>query len=115
MELQIKKLTKSYSNGFQALKNVSLDIPYGMFGILDPNVAGESSLMRTPATLQEADSGTITLGDLDIFKRQISSTRDTRLPSLGIWSLSKGEFTQYARPYCLHQRCFQYKENVRHS
>jgi ABC-type multidrug transport system ATPase subunit len=68
MELQIKDLNKTYSNGVQALKDVNLTIPQGMFGLLGPNGAGKSSLMRTLATLQEADSGSVTLGDIDILK-----------------------------------------------
>lgn len=61
MKLEIKNLSKTYSNGTQALKNVSLDIPQGMFGLLGPNGAGKSTLMRTIATLQEADEGEILL------------------------------------------------------
>jgi ABC-type multidrug transport system ATPase subunit len=72
MELQIKNLSKIYSNGVQALKDVSLTIPQGMFGLLGPNGAGKSSLMRTLATLQQADSGTATLGDLDILNDKAS-------------------------------------------
>lgn len=68
MELQINNLSKTYSNGVQALKNVSLTIPQGMFGLLGPNGAGKSSLMRTLATLQEADSGSVSLGDIDVLK-----------------------------------------------
>jgi ABC-2 type transport system ATP-binding protein len=68
MELKIKNLSKTYSNGVQALKGITLDIPQGMFGLLGPNGAGKSSLMRTLATLQQADSGSATLGDLDILK-----------------------------------------------
>lgn len=68
MELQIKNLSKTYSNGVHALKNVSLNIPQGMFGLLGPNGAGKSSLMRTLATLQQADSGTVMLDDIDILK-----------------------------------------------
>jgi ABC-type multidrug transport system ATPase subunit len=68
MELKINNLNKTYSNGVQALKNVSLTIPQGMFGLLGPNGAGKSSLMRTLATLQQADSGTAMLDDLDILK-----------------------------------------------
>lgn len=68
MELQIKNLNKTYSNGVQALRDITLDIPQGMFGLLGPNGAGKSSLMRTLATLQQADSGSVTLGDLDILK-----------------------------------------------
>jgi len=66
MELIIKNLSKTYSNGVQALKDVTLSIPQGMFGLLGPNGAGKSSLMRTLATLQQADSGSVTLGDIDI-------------------------------------------------
>ena len=66
MELQIKNLSKTYSNGVQALKNVSLTIPQGMFGLLGPNGAGKSSLMRTLATLQQADSGSVMLDDIDV-------------------------------------------------
>jgi ABC-2 type transport system ATP-binding protein len=68
MELKIKNLSKTYSNGVQALKDITLDIPQGMFGLLGPNGAGKSSLMRTLATLQQADSGSVMLGDLDILK-----------------------------------------------
>lgn len=68
MELQIRGLSKTYSNGVQALKNVNLTIPNGMFGLLGPNGAGKSSLMRTIATLQQADSGSIHLGDIDVLK-----------------------------------------------
>lgn len=70
MNLTISNLSKTYPNGVKALNDVSLDIPMGMFGLLGPNGAGKSSLMRTIATLQEADSGTITLGDLDVLAQK---------------------------------------------
>ncbi|MBK7936889.1 MAG: ABC transporter ATP-binding protein [Lewinellaceae bacterium] len=66
MELIIENLTKTYANGVQALNGVSLTIPQGMFGLLGPNGAGKSTLMRTVATLQDASSGSIRLGDLDV-------------------------------------------------
>lgn len=66
--LQISNLSKTYPNGVQALKNVSLTIGNGMFGLLGPNGAGKSSLMRTIATLQDADSGSITFGEIDVLK-----------------------------------------------
>lgn len=66
MELQIKNLSKTYSNGVQALKNIDLTISNGLFGLLGPNGAGKSTLMRTIATLQEPDSGTIKLDKLDV-------------------------------------------------
>ncbi|MCW8125437.1 ABC transporter ATP-binding protein [Microbulbifer halophilus] len=64
--LQIRNLCKTYDNRVQALKNVNLDIPKGMFGLLGPNGAGKSSLMRTIATLQLADSGSITFDGIDV-------------------------------------------------
>lgn len=66
MQLTISNLNKLYANGVHALNDVSLTIDKGMFGLLGPNGAGKSSLMRTLATLQEADSGQATLGDIDI-------------------------------------------------
>ncbi|NCT86462.1 ABC transporter ATP-binding protein [Stenotrophomonas acidaminiphila] len=63
--LQIRGLSKTYANGVHALNNVHLDIPRGMFGLLGPNGAGKSSLMRTLATLQEADAGSATLTTAD--------------------------------------------------
>ena len=65
--LEISGLSKTYANGVHALNNVSLSIPKGMFGLLGPNGAGKSSLMRTIATLQDADSGTLTFDGIDIF------------------------------------------------
>jgi ABC-type multidrug transport system ATPase subunit len=63
MHLTIRGLSKTYPNGTQALKDVSLDIPPGMYGLLGPNGAGKSTLMRILATLQEPDSGGVRLGD----------------------------------------------------
>lgn len=66
--LEIKDLTKTYSNGVKALDNVSLSISNGMFGLLGPNGAGKSSLMRTLATLQEPDQGEVLFKGIDIHK-----------------------------------------------
>src|SRR5690349_21530542 len=70
MELTIKNLSKTYKNGVKALDNVSLTIPRGMYGLLGPNGAGKSTLMRTLATLQEPESGSATLGDIDVLKQK---------------------------------------------
>ena len=67
--LTIQNLQKTYPNGVKALNNISLEIENGMFGLLGPNGAGKSSLMRTLATLQEADSGTAFLDDINILKQ----------------------------------------------
>lgn len=66
--LQIQNLSKSYHNGVKALDNVSLNLSNGMFGLLGPNGAGKSSLMRTLATLQLPDSGSISFDGVDIIK-----------------------------------------------
>src|SRR5580765_4037381 len=70
MQLVIKSLSKTYPNGVKAVKNVSLTLNNGMFGLLGPNGAGKSSLMRTIATLQEADEGSIFLDNLDVLKKK---------------------------------------------
>lgn len=66
MKLVIKDLSKTYKNGVKAIDNLSLEIGTGMFGLLGPNGAGKSSLMRTIATLQSPDTGSITFGDIDV-------------------------------------------------
>ncbi len=70
MELKITNLSKTYKNGVKALDNVSLTIPRGMYGLLGPNGAGKSTLMRTLATLQEPDSGSVSLGEIDVLKQK---------------------------------------------
>ena len=70
MQLKINSLSKTYANKVQALKNVSLELTNGMFGLLGPNGAGKSSLMRTIATLQEADKGSVFLDDLDVLSNK---------------------------------------------
>jgi ABC-type multidrug transport system ATPase subunit len=74
--LKISNLSKTYPNGVEALKGVSLEIPTGMYGLLGPNGAGKSTLMRTIATLQQADSGSITLDDIDVLKEPSRLRRD---------------------------------------
>ncbi|PRX54444.1 ABC transporter ATP-binding protein [Flagellimonas meridianipacifica] len=67
--LTICNLSKTYPNGVKALDNVTLKLENGMFGLLGPNGAGKSSLMRTLATLQEADLGSATLDHIDILNQ----------------------------------------------
>src|SRR4051812_45815616 len=64
--LKLVNVTKSYAGGVKALSGVTLDIPSGMYGLLGPNGAGKSTLMRTIATLQEPDSGTIIFDGIDV-------------------------------------------------
>ncbi len=70
MALTITGLSKTYPNGVHALKNLSLTIGNNMFGLLGPNGAGKSSLMRTIATLQDPDSGSIMLDGIDVLKQK---------------------------------------------
>ncbi|MGC2160358.1 MAG: ABC transporter ATP-binding protein [Silvibacterium sp.] len=70
MSLTVNNLSKTYPNGVQALKNVSLTIGNQMFGLLGPNGAGKSTLMRTIATLQEPDSGSIVLDNVDVLREK---------------------------------------------
>ena len=70
MGVTITGLSKTYPNGVKALKNVSLSIGNNMFGLLGPNGAGKSTLMRTIATLQEPDCGTVALDGIDVLKQK---------------------------------------------
>ncbi len=81
--LTIRSLSKTYSNGVRALADVNLDIPRGMFGLLGPNGAGKSSLMRTLATLQEADSGSVEFEAADGSKIDVLRDKDTVRRQLG--------------------------------
>jgi ABC-type multidrug transport system ATPase subunit len=76
MHLEIRGISTIYPNGVQALKNVTLTIPPGMYGLLGRNGAGKSTLMRILATLQEPDVGSIRLGDIDVV-RQKDRVRET--------------------------------------
>jgi len=68
MELQISGLNKVYKGGVRALDDVNLTIPVGLYGLLGPNGAGKSTLMRTIATLQEPDSGSIRFDGIDVLR-----------------------------------------------
>jgi ABC-2 type transport system ATP-binding protein len=73
LALTIAGLSKTYPNGVKALQDISLSIGNHMFGLLGPNGAGKSTLMRTIATLQAPDAGTINLDGLDVLanKREV--------------------------------------------
>ena len=70
MTLEIRGISKTYPNGVQALKDVTLTIPKGMYGLLGPNGAGKSTLMRILATLQEPDGGSVQLGGIDVLNQK---------------------------------------------
>jgi len=70
MNLDIRNISKTYTNGVRALKDVSLDIPTGMFGLLGPNGSGKTTLMRSIATLQDVDTGSIQFSGIDVLREK---------------------------------------------
>lgn len=97
MELQIRNVSKAYTKGHagevQALKNVTLTIPNGMYGLLGPNGAGKSTLMRILATLQEPDTGSISLGDIDIVNQpdEVRKTLGYLPQEFGVYPKARAE------------------------
>src|SRR3954462_11090766 len=58
--LSIKNLVKTYGNGTQALKGVSLDVPEGdFFALLGPNGAGKTTIIGISSGLVNKTSGTV--------------------------------------------------------
>ena len=72
LNLTIRNLSKTYTNGVRALDSVCFETGEGMFGLLGPNGAGKSTLMRTIATLQRPDSGSIFFDDIDVLNDVMS-------------------------------------------
>ncbi|MFD2514806.1 ABC transporter ATP-binding protein [Pontibacter locisalis] len=93
MALRIQNISKSYSNGVKALHNISLNIPAGMYGLLGPNGAGKSTLMRTLATLQEPDEGTINFGVINVLeqKEEVRQTLGYLPQDFGLHPKAKAE------------------------
>jgi ABC-type multidrug transport system ATPase subunit len=100
MKLVIKNLTKTYKNGVKAIDNLSIEIGTGMFGLLGPNGAGKSSLMRTIATLQSPDSGSITFGDIQVLDDNMSLRKV-------FWCISKNVCGGIVRLFCNLERNFK--------
>jgi ABC-2 type transport system ATP-binding protein len=97
LSLEIRELSKRYPNGVQALNNLSLSIGNNMFGLLGPNGAGKSTLMRTIATLQDPDSGTIHLNGLDVV-----ANKDTVRQQLGYLPQEFGVYPRISAVDMLH-------------
>ena len=73
--ISIKDLSKIYSTGFEALKNVNLEINKGeIIALLGPNGAGKTTLISTICGIVSPSSGTVTVDGFDI----ISDFRKTR-------------------------------------
>lgn len=95
--LIVSNLSKTYANGVKALDNVSLSIPKGMYGLLGPNGAGKSTLMRTLATLQEPDEGSIYFDEVDI-----SNKKDALRKVLGYLPQEFGLYPKVTAEALLH-------------
>jgi ABC-2 type transport system ATP-binding protein len=73
--LSIRDLSKTYAGGFEALKNVSLDIDRGeIFALLGPNGAGKTTLISIVCGLVNPTDGTATVDGFDI-RRQYRESR----------------------------------------
>jgi len=92
MSLIIENLTKTYSNKVKALDNLSLEIGKGMFGLLGPNGAGKSTLMRTIATLQSPDTGSIKFNDINVIEDQVIEDQISLRKTLGYLPQSFGVY-----------------------
>ena len=101
--LTINNLSKTYPNGVKALKNLSFSIGNSMFGLVGPNGAGKSSLMRTIATLQDPDSGSIDLDGIDVLASEGRSPPRPRLPAAGVWCLSEDFRSRHAQAPRRHE------------
>ncbi len=73
--LKIKELSKTYASGIQALREISLDVPAGMFGLLGPNGAGKTTLMKILATLLEPDTGSAEMNGIDLIADKHSTRK----------------------------------------
>lgn len=65
--LSIRGLTKVYSNGFEALKGIDLDVAEGdFFALLGPNGAGKSTTLGVVCSLVQKSAGKVTIFGIDI-------------------------------------------------
>jgi ABC-2 type transport system ATP-binding protein len=74
--LHITDLRKTYDNGVEALKGVSLTVePGDFFALLGPNGAGKSTLIGVVSSLVNSTSGTVKVFDVDIKKDRSAAMR----------------------------------------
>ena len=99
MAVTISGLSKTYPNGVQALKNVSLTVGNNMFGLLGPNGAGKSTLMRIVATLQDPDSGSVHFDGLDVLDKKNEVRKILGYLAAGIRCLSEDFGARHAQPF----------------
>ena len=68
-QIRINNLSKVFDNGFEALKNINLNIKKGeIFAMLGPNGAGKTTLISIICGIVRLSSGKVTVDELDIIK-----------------------------------------------
>ena len=98
MELQIDDVSKTYGDGTEAVRGVSLTVSEGLIGLLGPNGAGKSTLMRLIATITTPTAGTLRWNGTDIVDRPVAMRRTLGyLPQdFGVYpELTAEEFLHY--------------------
>jgi ABC-2 type transport system ATP-binding protein len=101
--LNVKDLRKTYGNGVEALKGVSLTVqPGDFFALLGPNGAGKSTLIGILSSLVNASSG-----DAEVFGVSIHKRRSDAMRLIGLVP-QEINFNQFEKPFdiCVNQAGF---------
>lgn len=101
--LHVKDLRKTYGNGVEALKGVSLTVePGDFFALLGPNGAGKSTLIGILSSLVNASSG-----DAEVFGVSIHKRRSDAMRLIGLVP-QELNFNQFEKPFdiCVNQAGF---------
>ena len=107
--VSISNLSKTYASGFQALKNVNLDIQPGeILALLGPNGAGKTTLISIICGIVNASSGSVTVGGHDI-KDDYRITRS--LIGLVPQELTLGAFDRVWHTLCFSRGLFGKRPN----
>jgi ABC-2 type transport system ATP-binding protein len=78
--LSVRDLRKTYSNGVEALKGISLDVAEGdFFALLGPNGAGKSTLIGIVSSLVNASAGEVRICGIDLLKQRSEAMRQVGL------------------------------------
>ncbi len=91
--LEVKNLKKTYANGVEALKGISLNVQEGdFFAFLGPNGAGKSTLIGIISSLVNASSG-----EVNIFGTSVQKNRSLAMSYIGLVP-QELNFNQFEKP-----------------
>jgi len=91
--LEVKNLKKTYANGVEALKGISLNVEEGdFFAFLGPNGAGKSTLIGIISSLVNASSG-----EVNIFGTSVQKNRSLAMSYIGLVP-QELNFNQFEKP-----------------